>query len=252
LFLLAPLAHAERIVSSLTNANITQVSTMLPFWIASPFKTDPTYRFLSSATVGLGMANAAVNVRIFSDNGGQPGSAVADLGTQILAGSTNEFWTFTPASRVLLNPSTTYWVGLGNASTNAFTFSVIMDPTSFSFAAVPGASMTNFTATGSGSGTNPPAQFDSFGTNAVLPFEIDGESTGLAVLTLEVQPGGAKKIISTNGLSYPHIIQAATNLDQSAVWENLGSNTLAPSGAWEFTDLNATNYPSRFYRSTVP
>src|SRR5215471_16253117 len=174
LFILPPLARAERIVSSLTN-DLTDVSTAMPFWLASPFSTDPNYRFLSSVTVGLGFANAAVNVRLFADNGGQPGATVADLGTQVVTQQMTSLWTFTPAVRVLLNPSTTYWVGLGNVSTNPFTFSAILDPSKFTFAAVPGASMTNLVATGSGSGPNPPAQFDSFGTNAVLPFERDAE-----------------------------------------------------------------------------
>src|SRR5690348_2148602 len=92
LIFLPSLAQAERIVSSLTNANIAEVSTALPFWLASPFKTDPNYRYLTSATVPLGMANAAVNVRVFSDNGGQPGAVIADLGTQDISGSTNTIW----------------------------------------------------------------------------------------------------------------------------------------------------------------
>lgn len=247
-----PVAQAERIVSSLTNANMDEVSTMLPFWLASPFTTDPNSRVLNSVTVGLGMADAAVNVRIFSDNGGQPGATVADLGTQVITGSANSFWTFTASSPVLLKSSTTYWVGVGNVSPNQFTFSVIMDASKFGFAAVPGASMTNFVASGLGSGTNVPLQFDSFGTNAVLPFEVDGDALTLPVLTLEPQAGGAMKVISTSGSGYPHLIQAATNLAGSALWENLGSNALGTSGAWEFTDAEATNYPVRFYRSVLP
>jgi hypothetical protein len=197
------------------------------------------------------MANATVNVRVFADNGGQPGATIADLGSQVITG-TQSWWKFAPAAHVLLQPSTTYWVGVGNVSTNPFTFSVIMDVSNFTFAAVSGASMTNFTATGTGSGTNPPTLFDSFGTNAVLPFQVDGEAIQLAVLTLETQPGGAVRIRSTNGSGYPHAIQAATNLGPSAVWETLGSNALSPSGAWEFIDANASTYPGRFYRSTVP
>src|SRR4030095_9311240 len=114
-----------------------------PFWLASPFITDPSPRLLKSVTVGLGTPNATVNVRIFSDNSGQPGITVADLGTQVITG-TNSLCKFTVASPVLLNPSTTYWIGLGNVSTNPFTFSVIMPADQFVFAAVPGASMSNF------------------------------------------------------------------------------------------------------------
>ena len=60
------------------------------------------------------------------------------------------------------------------------------------------------------------------------------------------------KIVSTNGIGYPHLVQAATNIDPPVVWENLGSNALAPSGAWEFIDFDATNYSRRFYRSVAP
>jgi hypothetical protein len=35
-------------------------------------------------------------------------------------------------------------------------------------------------------------------------------------------------------------------------WANLGAPVEAPPGTFQFTDLQAANYPQRFYRASVP
>jgi hypothetical protein len=47
-----------------------------------------------------------------------------------------------------------------------------------------------------------------------------------------------------------NIIQAATNLDSPATWQNVSTNIADAAGAWQFTDTTA-NSPC-FYRSYAP
>ncbi len=46
-----------------------------------------------------------------------------------------------------------------------------------------------------------------------------------------------------------NVIQFATNLVPSILWQNLATNIADPKGAWQFTDPSATNQPARFYRA---
>ena len=48
---------------------------------------------------------------------------------------------------------------------------------------------------------------------------------------------------------YTYQVDAATNLAPPVVWTTISTNTADLSGLWQITDLQATNYPDRFYRS---
>ena len=52
-----------------------------------------------------------------------------------------------------------------------------------------------------------------------------------------------------NGVSY--VIQGNGDLS-NPVWSNLSTNTATMSGIQSYTDLGATNYPVRFYRTVIP
>jgi len=56
--------------------------------------------------------------------------------------------------------------------------------------------------------------------------------------------------LTTPGL--PHLMWATTNLAQIASWQLISTNTAGADGSWQFTDSNATNYTSRFYRAGLP
>jgi hypothetical protein len=45
-----------------------------------------------------------------------------------------------------------------------------------------------------------------------------------------------------------YVLQGATNLIAPISWAQLGTVTSGPNGAITFTDLQASNYPARFYR----
>ena len=65
-----------------------------------------------------------------------------------------------------------------------------------------------------GSGTNPP---------------------GSVTLSLGGSPGGT------------YVLEAATNLT-APVWLYIATNTLDTNGVWQFTDLQATNFPEKYFR----
>jgi hypothetical protein len=47
-------------------------------------------------------------------------------------------------------------------------------------------------------------------------------------------------------------VLAATNLAPPVVWQPIFTNVAPASGAWQFNDTKAGQYPSRFYRSSTP
>jgi hypothetical protein len=53
------------------------------------------------------------------------------------------------------------------------------------------------------------------------------------------------------GLNYT--VLASTNVAAPLnTWSNLGAPVEAPPGMFQFTDPQATNYPTRYYRVTSP
>jgi len=66
------------------------------------------------------------------------------------------------------------------------------------------------------------------------------------------QLGSGNVQFSFNNLSGPsYTLLASTNVAAPLnTWSNLGAPTEAPAGTFTFTDLQVTNYPSRFYRVT--
>ena len=77
----------------------------------------------------------------------------------------------------------------------------------------------------------------------LLPPIISGvicNMDGSMTLNLSTAPNTSSRVLAT------------TNLTPPVVWEPIYTNVAGTSGAWQFTDLNASNYPVRFYRSSTP
>ncbi len=68
------------------------------------------------------------------------------------------------------------------------------------------------------------------------------------------QLGSGNVRFAFTNLSGPsYRVFASTNVAAPInTWSNLGAPTESPAGVFTFTDLQATNYPSRFYRVTTP
>jgi hypothetical protein len=105
---------------------------------------------------------------------------------------------------------------------------------------------------------------DSFSYTVADTYGVTG--TGTVMVTIQPAYNGPSVNItgiSTNGngtvtigfagipgLNY--LIQAATNLSPPITWTTLSTNMAGTNGLFNFTDLNATNYTSRYYRTATP
>ena len=92
-----------------------------------------------------------------------------------------------------------------------------------------------------------------------------GVSTGAVVLVVQGQtnaspPLGAGSLTMTNGVvtlklfgipNFTYFVQATTNI-VTPVWTSIGTNVAGTNGVFFYTDYDATNYPSRFYRYAAP
>ncbi len=83
-------------------------------------------------------------------------------------------------------------------------------------------------------------------------------TSAVAILTVNL-PAPAINAVSANhdgsfnlnlagAPGYTYILEATTNLVQSANWLPIATNTLGTDGHWQFTDSSATNFSFQFYR----
>lgn len=172
---------ADTIASSLSNSTTT-VAFLPAHWAASPFTTGFQGWQLTNVTLSLlqgGTSPSMADVRIFSDNAGQVGLSLADLGVQTITGFQSQLWSFAASTDIELLPHTTYWIGVGNVSPDQGLSVNIVSSGPFTFTGAGAVSMDFSGAAGLGSGANPPAAFDAPGAGAAVPFQADGTSTGV-------------------------------------------------------------------------
>lgn len=111
----------------------------------------------------------------------------------------------------------------------------------------------------------PPADFtgaDSFAYTVSDP--LGATANGTVNLTIRAPGSQPQRVVSVQarpdqnvcvtfagipGRAY--LVQAATNL-VSPVWLTIATNTAGASGLFSFDDLDATNHPTRYYRSATP
>ncbi len=179
--LLGSSAQADTIVSSLSNTLQTVLFTPSN-WVASPFQTGPQGWMLTNVTLSLvqgGASASMADVRLFSNDVGQVGISLADLGVKQITGSQSQLWSFPATTDIELAPLTTYWVAVGNVSPDqGLNVDLVLAPP-FSFTGAPGTLMTFSGAAGTGSGANPPTAFNPPGAGAALAFQADGVSTNV-------------------------------------------------------------------------
>ena len=82
-------------------------------------------------------------------------------------------------------------------------------------------------------------------------------TSAIAVLTVYVPPGisgvtansdGSFTLNLTGSSGSTYVLQSATNLSAPVDWLSLATNTPGTNGAWQFTDVQATNFARQFYR----
>jgi hypothetical protein len=112
-----------------------------------------------------------------------------------------------------------------------------------------GAGSTNFTASGLQNGETI--------ESVTLVVGGNGDVTNAPVATYIITPGQA-----TGGTFTPAnynigyntgtlTVTAATNLTSSITWTTLSANTADTNGVFSFTDLSASNYVNRYYRTAT-
>jgi hypothetical protein len=67
-----------------------------------------------------------------------------------------------------------------------------------------------------------------------------------------VLPNGHFQFQGTGLSGLAYIVQAASNLNPIIQWTPIGTNTVGPSGLYQFIDTDAPLYPMRFYRAVGP
>jgi hypothetical protein len=53
-----------------------------------------------------------------------------------------------------------------------------------------------------------------------------------------------------SGVNYA--LEAASNLVPPINWQVVATQAAGSNGLWQFTDTGTSNFPARFYRSTLP
>jgi len=171
-------APANTIASSLSNS--TQNVAFSPSnWAASPFTTGYQSWQLTNVTLSLSQNSSGLaDVRLFSDNGGQVGVSLADLGIKAITGQ-SQLWSFAASTDIELAPHTTYWIAVGNVSPDqGLNVDLVFNPP-FTFTGAGAVSMDFSGASGVGSGVNPPAAFGPPGAGTAIPFQADGTATSV-------------------------------------------------------------------------
>ena len=110
--------------------------------------------------------------------------------------------------------------------------------------------------------TLPNVRMEAAGLYSVLVFNAYGSATSsLASLTI-VNPlvsglsrdANGSVVLTFEGLPNSTTrVWAAINLEPPILWEPIFTNDhVGTGGTWQFTDTNATNYPTRYYRFSTP
>jgi subtilase family serine protease len=215
---------------------------------STPVSLTPTNTGAFAAGVWTGnvtVLQSATNVVLRADDGNGH------------SGSSNPFDVVAPNPPVILVQPTNQTVFLGvtvNFSVTASGTLPLSYQWNFNGTNISGATNTNLTLTN--------VQLNQAGNYTVIITNTWGSVTS-SVATLTVAPSpiiyqiicNADGSVTLNLLTAPNIISrvlAATNLAPPVVWQPLCTNVAGASGAWQFTDTNASQYPIRFYRSYTP
>ncbi len=88
------------------------------------------------------------------------------------------------------------------------------------------------------------------GTVVITVFFPNGPSVNItSIVTL----GNGTSLISFAGIpNRTYLIQATTNVTPTILWTTLSTNTAGTNGLFQYNDLDSTNFPTRYYRTSTP
>ena len=119
-----------------------------------------------------------------------------------------------------------------------------------------GFDMVKFNVDASGLGVDPAGgSFDTQqqGNNLVVRFTAYAAPTAPPYVTnMAILSDGSFTLGGTGAVSRPHILLTASNLVPPIVWSAIATNPADANGVFSFTDPQATNHQSRFYRVATP
>jgi autotransporter-associated beta strand protein len=90
------------------------------------------------------------------------------------------------------------------------------------------------------------------GNNLVLAFNPAGPAIPPVITGFAILGNGSFSLSGTGAVSQAHVLMTATNLLSPIMWTTLATNLSDANGVFGFTDTQATNHPTRFYRVTRP
>lgn len=70
------------------------------------------------------------------------------------------------------------------------------------------------------------------------------------IITSIIHHAGGMEVAFSATPNFTYLVQATTNL-AAPQWITISTNTAGPDGTWSILDLDATNHPVRFYRSST-
>lgn len=74
----------------------------------------------------------------------------------------------------------------------------------------------------------------------------------MVLTNIQHNPDGSVSLSGRGLPGLPHYLSATTNLSQSSSWQFVSTNMAGADGSLQFKDATASNYPSRFYRASLP
>lgn len=82
-----------------------------------------------------------------------------------------------------------------------------------------------------------------------LTVTLPPNSTPVSITSATVQESGAVQLNFSGTPGYVYWIEAATNLNPPVTWTAISTNAADTNGLFNFTDLTATNFSVRYYRT---
>jgi len=152
------------------------------------------------------------------------------------------------AVQIWVNDSRSFGFGIGRTMT-ATTIATNANSVTLSYdiAGLGQFAIGTFTATAT---TQPFTLFGNASTqlNAIQLRDVSANNSSFSINGTVRNANGSVTLNATGISENSYVVQFTTNLTPPIVWQNIGTNMTGSSGQWQFTDTNAANHSTGFYR----